>query len=124
MIRPKRTLATVAVMATMSLALAACSGDDGDNTNNVVMQCQNPSPTAVGTYLNGYLSPMKVRKGAFGGKFGLSTDGNNTNGSEAKVIVNGKFKNHNTKVDGDLRIKGDFQPYSDCDSGVQDWTAS
>jgi hypothetical protein len=98
-----------------------CVGDDKNNENNVPMTCdEGPAKT----YLNGYLPAMKVKQKAFGDKFGLDTDGDQTD-AEAHVTINGEFKNHNQKVVGDLRVTGDFGPtVTNCDSTKLPWTAS
>ncbi len=60
MIRPKRTLATVAVMATMSLALAACSGDDdgGDEPSATDTETSAAAPAGDGVLTIGSLLPQ------------------------------------------------------------------
>ena len=60
MIRPKRTLGTVAVMATMSLVLAACSGgdDDGDEPKASDTETSAAAPAGDGVLTIGSLLPQ------------------------------------------------------------------
>lgn len=99
-----------------------CVGDDMNNANNVPVSCDEGD---INTFLNGYLSGMKVKHKAFGGRFGLNTDAN-PNDAEAHAVVAGEFKNHNQKVVGTLRVTGEFANGSrtNCDSTKLPWTAS
>jgi ABC-type branched-subunit amino acid transport system substrate-binding protein len=60
LIRPKRTLGTVAVMATMSLVLAACSGgdDDGDEPKANDTETSAAAPAGDGVLTIGSLLPQ------------------------------------------------------------------
>lgn len=99
-----------------------CEGDDMNNANNVPVSCDEDD---INTFLNGYLSDMKVKHKAFGGRFGLNTD-SHPNTAEAHVAVAGEFKDHNQKVVGTLRVTGEFKDgsYTHCDSTKLPWTVS
>jgi hypothetical protein len=95
-------------------------GKDDDNAdNNVPMTC---TEGPASTFLEGFLPAMEVKQRAFGGTFGLDTDGNELT-AEAHVNVAGEFKHHNKLVVGTIRVHGDFagDDLHNCDTTKLGW---
>lgn len=93
---------------------------------NAEATCETGGPLSIdgsgfGTQNNGPNAAAKVEDK----EFKKTYTGESPGGGETKQTFTGKFKNHNTKVEGTMRVKGDFPNSSatNCDSGKINYLA-